>query len=179
MLISSVIDNIMCSYFNCIWVLLSQLGFDLKLSCNRNAEWIVDPPIWNAADPVGAVMRTIGWSSLGFTVCLKKFDIFLCMRHTMRLFPVPPWTTQKNSVSFLLFSMSLCIYVALAPHSIVHYYMMLFCVQGVYIFAIFLKIHVLCFNYFCIQHWQFISFVSGVVISHCIYCIFLFYFLML
>ena len=35
-------------------------------------EWIADPPIWNAADPVGAVMRTIGWSSSGFTVCLKS-----------------------------------------------------------------------------------------------------------
>ena len=69
MLISSIIDNIMCTYFNCIWLLFSQLGLDLKLSCNRNVEWIVDPPIWNAADPVGAVMRTIGGSSSGFTVC--------------------------------------------------------------------------------------------------------------
>ena len=174
MLISSVIDNIICSNFNCIWVLFSQLGLDLKLSCNRNAEWIVDPPIRNAADPVGAVMRAIGWSSSGFTVCFEKVRHVSLYKTYNMTFPCLPWATKKNSVCFLLFSMSECIYVALAPCSVVHYYMVLIFVQGVYMFAIVLKIHVLPFSSFYIQHQQWISFVSGVVITHCIYCIFFF-----
>ena len=71
-------------------------------------------------------------------------------------FPCPPWTTQKNSVSFLLFSMSECIYVALAPCSVVHVYIALIFVQGAYMSAIFLKFHALPFSCFCIQHRQFI-----------------------
>ena len=50
--------------------------------------------------------------------------------------------------------------------------MMLVFVQGVYTSAIVLKIHVLPFSCFCIQYTQCISFVSGVVITHCIYSIF-------
>ena len=46
----------------------SQLGLVLDLSYNRNAEWIVDPPTWNAAEPVGAVINTRGWSSSGLIV---------------------------------------------------------------------------------------------------------------
>ena len=91
----------MCSNFNCIWLLFSQLGLDLQLSCNSNAEWIVDPPIWNnAADPVGAVMRTIGWSSSGFTVCLKKWDMSLCMRSTTWFLPVPHGLLRKIPYPF-------------------------------------------------------------------------------
>ena len=79
MLISSVIHNIMCSNFNCILLLFSQPGLDLQLSYNRDAEWIVDPPIWNTADTVRAVTRAIGWSSSDFTVCLKKvWHVSLC-----------------------------------------------------------------------------------------------------
>ena len=94
-------------------------------------------------------------------------------------FPCPPWATQKNSVSFLLFSMSYCMYVALAPCSVVHYYMLLIFVQGAYMSAIVLKIHVLPFRCFCIEHTQCMSFVSGVVMTHCIYNIFFFLFLIL
>ena len=75
--------------------------------------------------------------------------------------------------------MSQCIYVALAPCSVVHYYMALIFVQGAYMSAIVLKIHVLPFSCFCIQHTQCISFVSGVVMTHCIYCIFFFFLLIL
>ena len=35
-----------------------QLGLVLDLSKRRNAESIVDPPTWNAAEPVGAVTST-------------------------------------------------------------------------------------------------------------------------
>ena len=52
--------------------------------------------------------------------------------------------------------------------------MALIFVQGPYMSAVVLKIHVLPFSCFCIQHQQFICFVSGVVITHCIYCIFFF-----
>ena len=178
MLISSVIDNIMYSNFNCIWLLFSQIGLGLKLTWKRNVEWIIDPPTGNAANLVGAVMRTTGWSSSGFTVCLKQWDMSLYMRCTTWLFPVPLGLLEK-SVSFLLFSMSYCIYVALASCSVVHYYMVLIFVQGPYISAIILKIHVLPFSHFCIQHQQCISFVSGVVMIHCIYSIFLFLLLIL
>ena len=68
--------------------------------------------------------------------------------------------------------MSYCIYVALAPCSVVHYYMAFIFVQGAYTSAIVLKIHVLPFSCFCMQHIQCISFVSGVVMTHCIYSIF-------
>ena len=47
--------------------------------------------------------------------------------------------------------------------------MALIFVQGVYMSAVVLQIHVLPFSCFCIQHRQFISFVSGVVITHCIF----------
>ena len=125
MLVSSVIDTIMFSNFNCIWLLFSLLGLDLKLSCNRNAEWTLDPPIWNAAGPVGAVMRTIDRSSSGFTVCLEKWDMSLFYKTYNMTFPCPTWATKKNSVSFL------------------HYYMALIFIQGPYMSAIVLKIHVL------------------------------------
>ena len=87
-------------------------------------------------------------------------------------FPCPPWAIQKNSVSFLVFSMSYCIYVALAPCSVVLYYMALISVQGPCTSAIVLNIHLLPFSCFCIQHTQSISFGSGVVMTHCIYSIF-------
>ena len=86
-------------------------------------------------------------------------------------FPCLPWATQKNSVSFLVFSMSYCIYAALAPCSVVHYYMVLIYVLDLYTSAIALKFHVLPFSCFCIQHTQCISFVSGVVMTQCIYSI--------
>ena len=66
-------------------------------------KWIVDPPIQNTADPVGAVIRTIGWSSSGFTVCLKKWDMSLCMRCTTWLLPVPPEPLRKILYPFLFF----------------------------------------------------------------------------
>ena len=49
----------------------SQLGLALDLSYSRNAEWIVDPPTWNAAEPVGAVINTRGWSSSGLIMCFN------------------------------------------------------------------------------------------------------------
>ena len=73
-------------------------------------------------------------------------------------FACPPWATQKNSLSFLLFSMSYCFYLALAPCSVVHYYTTLIFVQGADMSAIVLKIHVLPFSCFSIQHQQCISF---------------------
>ena len=75
--------------------------------------------------------------------------------------------------------MSYCIYVALAPCSVVHYYMVMIFVQGGYMSTIVLKIHVLPFSCFCIQHTQCLSFVSGVVMTQCIYSIFFFLFLIL
>ena len=63
-------------------------------------EWIVDPPFWNAADPVGAVMRTIGWSPSGFTVCLKKWDMSHCMRCTTWLLPVHSGHLEKFCILF-------------------------------------------------------------------------------
>ena len=45
-------------------------------------------------------------------------------------------------------------------------------VQGLYTSAIVLKVHVEPFSCFCIQHTQCISFISGVVMTHCIYSIF-------
>ena len=59
--------------------------------------------------------------------------------------------TYKNSVSCLFFSMSYCIYVTLTPCSIIHYYMVLICVQVMYMCAIVMKIHILSFCCFCIQ----------------------------
>ena len=75
--------------------------------------------------------------------------------------------------------MSYCIYVALAPCSIVHNHMALICVQVVYMSAIVLKIHILPFCCFCIQHTQFISCISGVAMTLCIYGIFFFLLLIL
>ena len=89
------------------------------------------------------------------------------------------WATKKNSISFLVFSMSHCIYVAFAPCSVVHYYMVLIFVQGPYTSATVLKIHVFPFSCFCIQHTQCISCISGVVMTHCIYQIFFFLLLIL
>ena len=94
-------------------------------------------------------------------------------------FPCPHWATQKNSVSFLVFSMSHCIYVALAPCFVVHYNMVLICVQDLYMSAIVLKIHVLPYSCFCIQHTQCISCISGVVMTNFIYGIFFFLLLIL
>ena len=70
--------------------------------------------------------------------------------------------------------MSHCTYVALLPCSIVHYYMALIFVQGPYMSAVVLKIHILPFSYFCIQHTQCICCISGLVMTHCIYGIFFF-----
>ena len=70
--------------------------------------------------------------------------------------------------------MSWCINVALAPSSVVHYYMVLIFVQGAHMSAIVLKIHILPFSCFCIQHTQCISFVSGVVMTqYLLYLLFL------
>ena len=70
-------------------------------------------------------------------------------------------------------------YVAPEPCSVVHYYMVLIFVQGLYTSAIVLKINVLPFSCFCIQHTQCISFISGVVKTHCINSIFFFLLLIL
>ena len=93
--------------------------------------------------------------------------------------PCSLWATQKNSLSFSVFSMSYCIYVALAPCSVVHYYNALICVQIAYMSATVLKIHILPFCCFCIQHTQCISCISHVVMTHCIYGIFFFLLLIL
>ena len=111
MLISSVIDNSMCSNFNCIWVLFYQLGFDLKLSCNRKTEWIVDPPIWNAADPVGAFMRTIGWSSSGFYCVFEKIGHISLYETYNVTFPCPPLDHSKKVLYPSCFSPCLCAFM--------------------------------------------------------------------
>ena len=54
-------------------VFFSKVGLFLELSYVSSAESIVDPPIWKADVPVGAVMRTSGWSGSAFTVVCKKW----------------------------------------------------------------------------------------------------------
>ena len=68
-LISSVMSNIRCSSFTCIRHCFSYGRTAFVLSFIDSAEWIVDPLILYAADPVGAVTRTIGWSGSGRSTC--------------------------------------------------------------------------------------------------------------
>ena len=113
------------------------------------------------------------------SLCVWKSGTCLFVWVIQHDFSLSPWATQKNSVSSLVYSMPYCIYVALAPCSVVHYYMVLIFVQGAYMPAIVLKNHVLPFSWFCIQHTQCISSVSGVVMIHFIYSIFFFLLLIL
>ena len=112
-------------------------------------------------------------------LCVWKSGTCLFVWDIQHNFPCPPWATQKNSVSFLSVSISYCIYVALAPCSVVQYYMVFTFGQGAYMSAIVLKTHVLPFSCFCMQHTQCICCISGVVMIHCIYSIFFFLLLIL
>ena len=103
----------------------------------------------------------------------------LCIRCTTLLLPVPPGSLRKILYSFWFFFMFYCIYEALAPCSVVHYYMALISVQVAYMSTIVLKIHILPFCPFCMQHTHCISCISGVVMTHCIYGIFFFLLLIL
>ena len=69
------------------------------------------------------------------------------------------------------FSMSYCIYVTLAPCSIVHDYLALICVQVVYMCAIVLKIHILPSCCFYIQHTQCICCIFCIVMTQYLWCL--------
>ena len=114
-----------------------------------------------------------------FHCVLKKWDISRCMRCTTWLLPIPPGSLRKTIYSFLVFSVSYCIYIVPAPCSIVHYYMALICVLVTYMYAIVLKIHILpfcCFAYnihnlslvFLVLSWLTASMVSS--FSCCSFC---------
>ena len=85
---------------------------------------------------------------------------------------------EKLCILFVFFHVLLH-YVTVTPCSIIHYYMVLICVQVMYTCAIVMKIHILPFCCFCIQHTQCICCIFGVVMTQCISCIFFSLFMIL
>ena len=106
----------------------------------------------------GMLLILLGCNQDNRLIIIRFHCVFEKVRHVSlyemynMTFACTPWTTEKYSVSFFLFFMSYCIYVTLAPCSIVQYYMALFCVQVAYMCATVMKIHILPFCCFCKQH---------------------------
>ena len=90
MLSSSMISKIIFISLISIADHMSQQAVCFSFECNMNVAWRVFSPIWNAADPVGAVKRTNGSCGSGFNVCWKKLITSLYISLITSLFPVTP-----------------------------------------------------------------------------------------